>query len=110
MLRHGLAGDQAGVELAAGRAHRTVRADALARRDQDLLPGLELLGPYAARAAVGQQEADRGGVEGQQPLGRGARAAPSTLVEVTADQQEEQERDGAVEIGVLAATDGLDQA
>ena len=46
----------AGVELTHAAAHRAVRADALAGRDQDLLAGLELLGPHAAGGAVGQEQ------------------------------------------------------
>ena len=50
-------------------AHGAVGADPLAGRDQDLLPGLELLGPHAAGRAVGQDEADGRGAERQQALG-----------------------------------------
>ena len=44
-LRQRFAGDQAGVELAGARTHQAVGPDPLAGRDQDLLPGIELLRP-----------------------------------------------------------------
>ncbi len=109
-LRDGLAGDQAGVDLARAGEDGTVDADPFAGRHQHLLPGLEVRRAHAPRGAVGQDEGDGGGVQRQQALGGRAGAAAGALVEIAADQEEEEEGDGAVEIGVLAAVDGLPQA
>ena len=75
-----------------------------------IMPGATWRAGSVARPPVGLEHRDRLRVERQQPRRRPARAAPRAPVEVAPDQQEEQQHDRAVEIGVLAAARGLEQA
>jgi hypothetical protein len=63
-----------------------------------------------ALPAVGVDHHHGAGVQGQQPLGGRAGPAARPAVEITADQQEEQQHHGRIEVGVLAAAHGLEQA
>ena len=109
-LRHRLAGDRARVHLAPAVAHHPVDGDALAAGDQDLLARLQLLGAGAAGRAVGADEGHRARSQRQQAFGGGAGGTAGPTVQIAADQQEEEEGDGAVEIDVGAAAHGLEQA
>ena len=81
---------------------RAVDADPLAGRDQDLLPGLELLRPDAAGGRRPAAPGVTAAAFSASSRSAAERALPArALVEIAADQQEEQQRDGAVEIGVL---------
>ncbi len=109
--RHGLAGD---------------RLVSISLRPLLTLPSTPIRSPVATstvcpassssgrqRCGCGRRAASRVTAlarERHQPLDGRARHAAGAAVEVAADQQEEQQHDGAVEIGMLAAADRLEQA
>ena len=102
--RQALAGDQAGVERRRAALHDAVDADPLAERR----PACGRQAPRCAGCAravlpSGCSTATSDAAQRQQLLGRRASLAAGAMVEHAADQQEEQQRDGGVEIGVRAA-------
>ena len=108
--RRGLAGENRARRLRRGRRARAVDGE----RARPATRARACRAPAGGRQALGGavRADDRGGGRAQahQVGGGAARACPHALVEVAADQQEEQQRDGGVEIGVLAAARRLLQA
>ncbi len=107
--RRGLAVDQARIDVALAVEDAAVDGDAVAGGDEDAHAGGDPVGRQQAAGAVGLDDGDGGGPEGQQVLGRRARLAARPLVEIAPDQQEEQQGDRGIEVGVLAALDGVEQ-
>ena len=71
------------------------------------MPGPTSLAGRQRSVPSAVEHGDGAGIERQQTLGRGARAAARAPVEIAADQQEEQQHHRGIEIGVLAAADRL---
>ena len=85
-----------------------VDADALARLDQHEVARRDRGDRQGRRRAVGHQPCRRFGLERGEVAGEVAGAPAHHLVEIPADQQEEDQHRRAVEIGVLGVVGGLD--
>ena len=102
-----LAGDQAGIQRGCATLDYAVRAHTLPGPDQKTLARRHRFLRPARRAAVIRQHRDIAHPQGQQLLRHRPRPPAGQMIEIAADQQEEQQRHGAVEIGVGAAGEAL---
>ena len=104
------AADGAGIDIRMAVQDFAIDRDAGAGGDQDRHTRPHLFRRQAVLPPVGIEHRHRARSKGQQALGGGTRLAASPAVQIAADQQEEQQRHGTVEIGVLGATHGFEQA
>ena len=105
-----LAGEQRAVHVGGAFADQSVGRQAVARSNGHDHAGLEVARGHIAAAAVGLDQ--RGALGGERDQLRDGRAGAGAhqVVEVAPGEQEEQQRDGGVEIGMRLAVDGLEQA
>ena len=106
----GLTGEERAVHVAYPVADEAVGGEPVTRRDGDRHAGLEVTrGDVAARAVIRDQGRALGGQRDELRDG-GAGAGAHQVIEVAAGQQEEQQRNGGVEIGMFGSVDGFKQA
>ena len=98
----GLAGDEAVVDVGGPERDAPVRRQPVAGAHKDAVAGLQRASRRLHQAAVGAHQRRRGRAQAGEIGGDAARVAPHRGVERAAEQQEEQQHQRAVEIGVLA--------
>ena len=102
-----LAGDEALVDLRAATDDAAVQRHALAGAHMDQCARLDPRQRHLAQGAVWPLDHCRLGLERGDVFGEGPCPPAHRVVEIAADQQEEQEHHGGFEIGVMGRLDGL---
>ncbi len=108
--RRQLAGDQARVQLGTAAQDGTVGSDALAGGNQQLVTDGQLIRLHAAGRAVLPDDRDGSRTQRQQAGSSAAGGTPRPGIEKAPDQEEEEQREGAVEIDMRPAAHRLDEA
>ena len=108
--RDGLAGDQALVDVARPSQNQSVSRHPLAGPNEHLVAGHERMRRNRPQAAALPDQRGDATLQAEQVLRLAAGADAKMLVEVAADQQEEQERDRRIEIDLVAAHHRLVEA
>ena len=109
-LGRGFAGEERAVHVAHAVDHFAIGGELVAGCDGDRLSGAEVAGRHEAPLAVIADHRCALGGERYELGHGGAGAGPHQVIEIAAGEQEEQQRDRGVEIGVLGMIDGLEQA
>ena len=96
--------------VALARTHHTVGGHPLARGDQQAIAWAKRMRRHLASRPVRLDQCGDAALEAQQILRFAPRTHAQRFIEKAPDQQEEQQRDGGIEIDLLAAEHGLIEA